>query len=159
MKKHMIKIFLILLAVGFGIIGSIRIKQVHTAEQQNGWDQEKSHYYVNGKMVKNKFYTIGSSKYYFNSKGKVKTGIAVINGKFYRFTSTGRLNLKATKKIRSAAKYEKDFATLRKLLGKPKKSIYQTGCYGPGKDGILTYSGFTVYTYKENGKEIYMGVE
>lgn len=139
MKKSIMMILLIVLAVGFSAKGSGDIKQVCAAEQQTGWDEEKVHY--------------------FDSKGRVKTGVAVIDGKFYRFTATGRLNRKGTKKIRSAAKYEKDFTALRKLLGKPKKSVYQTGCYGPGKDGILTYSGFTVYTYKENGKEIYMGVE
>ena len=160
MKKTVVLMMtLLLLGTGRNSLIMIQPQTVYAAEQKNGWDAERKHYYVDGKMVKNRFYMIGSYRYFFDSKGKVKTGIAVIGQKFYRFTSTGKLNETGTKKIRSVAKYEKNFASLRKILGKPKKSAYMAGCYGPGEDGILTYDGFIVYTYRENGKEIYMGAQ
>lgn len=100
-------------------------------------------------------------KYYFYKDGEVATGIVVIKEKFYSFTAGGKFNEAKTKKIRSAAKYEKPFAPLRKLIGKPKKTKYYSGsCYGKGKDGVLTYDGFKVYTFKpDKGAEIFMGVE
>lgn len=100
-------------------------------------------------------------KYYFYKDGEVATGIVVIKEKFYSFTASGKYNDAKTKKIRGAAKYEKPFAPLRKLIGKPKKAkYYKRSCYGKGKDGILTYDGFTVYTFKpDKGAEIFMGVE
>ena len=39
-------------------------------------------------------------------------------------------------------------------IGRPTKgSLYVSSCNGPGEDGELYYDGFTVYTYKEDGKE------
>lgn len=38
-------------------------------------------------------------------------------------------------------------------LGSPISSSYAPSCLGPGEDGELIYSGFTVYTYRENGVE------
>lgn len=105
-------------------------------------------------------------KYYFGKDGRMFTGIRVIGEKFYSFGNTGKYNETKTKQLRKAAKYEKDMTDLYKLIGQPKKSQYLDGCYKPdwdpkqGKDGILTYKNFTVYTYKgTTGKEIYMGVE
>lgn len=37
--------------------------------------------------------------------------------------------------------------------GYPNSSEYGPSCIGPGQDGVLYYSGFTVYTYSENGVE------
>lgn len=123
----------------------------------------KDRYYFGktGKVQKKKWLTIGKGRYYFTKSGKVQRGTAVVKGKLYSFHSkTGKLNKAKTKKIQAAAKYRKNFATLKKLIGKPKKSRYYSGsCYGPGKDGVLKYTGFTVYTYKYGGKEIFMGVE
>ena len=38
-------------------------------------------------------------------------------------------------------------------IGEPLSSDYAPSCLGPGEDGELIYSGFTVYTYRENGVE------
>ena len=100
-------------------------------------------------------------KYYFYKDGELATGIVVIKEKFYCFTANGKFNDAKTQKIRKAAKYEKPFSALQKLIGKPKKAKYYSGsCYGKGKDGVLTYDGFTVYTFKpDKGAELFMGVE
>lgn len=98
--------------------------------------------------------------YYFSANGRMLTGIQVIGEKFYSFGKNGKYDKDKTKKLRKASVYEKDMADLYRLIGKPKKSAYYDGCYGPGKDGILTYKNFTVYTHKApDGKEIYMGAE
>ena len=44
-------------------------------------------------------------------------------------------------------------SSLIAALGSPISSSYAPSCLGPGEDGELTYSGFTVYTYRENGVE------
>ena len=55
--------------------------------------------------------------------------------------------------------YLKDFEALKALIGEPKKSTYTYSCMGAGDDGILTYSGFTVYTYRDtDGSEIVTGI-
>lgn len=99
--------------------------------------------------------------YYFYENGEAATGIVVLKEKFYCFNSGGKYNAAKTKKIRQAAKYEKPFAPLKKLIGNPKKSEYYSGsCYGKGKDGVLAYDGYTVYTFKpDSGAEIFIGVE
>ncbi len=38
-------------------------------------------------------------------------------------------------------------------LGEPVSRDYAPSCLGPGEDGELSYDGFTVYTYRENGSE------
>ena len=38
-------------------------------------------------------------------------------------------------------------------IGEPEGSSYASSCDGPGEDGELYYEGFTVYTYREDGKE------
>lgn len=116
-------------------------------------------YYVN----KNGEAVSGWSKdqnYYFDETGEMVTGIIVLKAKFYCFNTGGKYNKAKTQKIRKAAGYEKPLAELLKYIGKPKKSKYYASCYGDGKDGILTYDGFTVYTFKpKTGAEIFMGVE
>ena len=44
-------------------------------------------------------------------------------------------------------------SSLIAALGAPISSSYAPSCLGPGEDGELIYSGFTVYTYRENGVE------
>ncbi|MEI3339492.1 MAG: hypothetical protein V8R80_05655 [Eubacterium sp.] len=101
-----------------------------------------------------------SKKYRFYENGKMVTGIEVFNEKFYYFNASGKYNAEKTAQLRKAAKYEKDFSDLKALIGEPKKAKYYDGCYGDGKDGILTYDKFTVYTYKAtDGSEIFMGAE
>lgn len=73
---------------------------------------------------------------------------------------SGRLNQNQTQKIRKAAKYKQPFSSLKKYIGNPRKTKYYDSCYGAGKDGILSYDGFTVYTFQpDKGTEIFMGVE
>lgn len=111
-----------------------------TAYAKSGWTEDKTHY--------------------FDENGEAATGIVVINEKFYCFNSDGKYLAKKTSKIRKAAKYEKPFANLKKLLGEPNKSKYYASCYGNSKDGVLVYDNFTVYTFKPvKGKEIFMGAE
>lgn len=99
-------------------------------------------------------------KYYFDKTGEITAGITVIKEKFYCFSKSGRLNQKKTQKIQKAAKYEQPFSSLKKYIGKPEKSNYYKSCYGAGKDGILSYGSFTVYTFKpDRGAEIFMGAE
>jgi hypothetical protein len=40
----------------------------------------------------------------------------------------------------------------------PNGSSYASSCLGDGEDGELYYSGFTVYTYRENGAETVQNV-
>lgn len=50
-------------------------------------------------------------------------------------------------------------AALAAAIGQPNSKSYSGSCLGPGQDGVWYYSGFTVYTYKENGNETVMSVE
>ncbi len=101
-----------------------------------------------------------NNKYYFYENGEPASGIVVIGKKFYCFNQDGKYLVKKTDKIRKAAKYKKPFANLKKIIGQPDKSKYYASCYGNGKDGVLSYDNFTVYTFKpKKGKEIFMGAE
>ena len=125
-------------------------------EAENG---KVKKYYVNkdGKAVSG---WSMDKNYYFDETGEMVTGIVVIKEKFYCFNAGGKYNKTKTQKIRKAAGYEKPLAALLKYIGKPKKSEYYTSCYGNGKDGILTYDGYNVYTFKPvSGEEIFMGAE
>ncbi len=42
---------------------------------------------------------------------------------------------------------------LRRKIGDPISEEYVGSCLGNGYDGVLTYDGFTVYTYKEGNAE------
>lgn len=54
----------------------------------------------------------------------------------------------------TALKYVgKDVSKLYAAIGKPNSSEYASSCIGDGEDGLLYYNGFTVTTYRENGKE------
>lgn len=44
-------------------------------------------------------------------------------------------------------------SALEGALGSPSSKSYSPSCMGEGEDGVWTYSGFTVYTYRENGVE------
>lgn len=98
-----------------------------------------------------------NGKYYgFSSKSRMVKGTYVINGKFYIFNKkTGVYEAAGSKKVRSAAKYQKDSAALRKYLRKPKKTFNADSCYGDGKDVICYYDHFMVCYFKDyKGKEI-----
>ncbi len=48
---------------------------------------------------------------------------------------------------------------LTDAIGMPLSWDYASSCLGSGEDGILSYDGFTVYTYRENGMENVVDVE
>lgn len=59
-----------------------------------------------------------------------------------------------TASLETALKYVgKDVSKLYAAIGKPNSSEYASSCIGDGEDGLLYYNGFTVTTYRENGKE------
>ena len=109
---------------------------------------------------KKRLVTVKNKQYYAAKNGKALSGIYYIKNKFYAFNKNGACNQKKTKKLKAAAKYNKNFKKLKKLLGKPKKTKYESySCYGPGNDGYIKYANFTVYVYKYKGKVLYMGAE
>lgn len=123
-------------------------------------DGKSKKYYVNANGTAQKGWS-EDKKYYFYETGEMVTGIEVFHEKFYYFGVSGKYNEAKTKQLRKAAKYEASFAGLKKLIGKPVKAKYYSGsCYGKGKDGVLTYENFTVYTFKpDKGEEIFMGAD
>lgn len=50
-------------------------------------------------------------------------------------------------------------SSLKAALGAPSSTSYSPSCMGEGEDGIWTYDGFTVYTYRENGTETVEAVQ
>ena len=50
-------------------------------------------------------------------------------------------------------------SALESALGAPTSKSYSPSCMGEGEDGIRTYDGFTVYTYKEGGSETVEAVQ
>ena len=131
-------------------------KKVLRVETQDGSLQT---YYVDPKGKALSGWS-ADKKYYFDETGEMATGITVIKEKFYCFYASGKWNQTKTQKIRKAAKYEQPFSNLKKYIGNPKKSKYFDSCYGAGKDGILTYDGFQVFTFRpDSGAEIFMGAE
>lgn len=125
---------------------------------------KKAYYIFNEAGVlqtgKKRLVTVKKKQYYAAKNGKALSGIYYIKNKFYAFNKNGACNQKKTKKLKAAAKYNKNFKKLKKLLGKPKKTKYESySCYGPGNDGYIKYANFTVYVYKYKGKVLYMGAE
>ena len=43
---------------------------------------------------------------------------------------------------------DQDAAALVLAIGEPLETQYEASCSGPGDDGVWTYDGFTVYTYR-----------
>lgn len=120
--------------------GIATVKKSSMKNAASGWSKDKKHY--------------------FDNNGEMVTGIVLIEGKFYSFKNNGQYDKSTTKKVQKAAAYEKPFSKLKKYIGKPNKSKYLASCYGKGKDGILTYDNFEVYTFRpDKGKEIFMGAE
>ena len=50
-------------------------------------------------------------------------------------------------------------SALESALGAPTSNSYSPSCMGECEDGIWTYDGFTVYTYKEGGSETVEAVQ
>lgn len=120
-----------------------------TGAAKSGWDKRNKHRFAkNGKMFK---------------------GDSIVGEKFYAFSSKGIYNKSRTKQLRNLARIDTDAAPLLAKLGNPKKRTYMNSCYvmndangNPmnGKDGIIKYKNFTIYTFKaDNGVEYYRGAE
>lgn len=54
---------------------------------------------------------------------------------------------------------DQDAAALVLAIGEPLETQYEASCSGPGDDGVWTYDGFMVYTYRENGVETIVDAE
>ena len=65
----------------------------------------------------------------------------------------------ASKKAIAQKYVGKDVSSLIAAVGSPTSRSYANSCLGSGEDGELRYNGFTVYTYRENGKETVQHVE
>ena len=52
-----------------------------------------------------------------------------------------------------------NLTALTDAIGKPNNESYASSCLGDGEDGELSYDGFTVYTYRENGVETIVDAE
>ena len=52
-----------------------------------------------------------------------------------------------------------DAAELVAAIGEPLETSYEESCAGPGEDGVWTYDGFTVFTYRENDVETIIDAE
>lgn len=50
-------------------------------------------------------------------------------------------------------------SALEGALGAPASKSYAPSCMGEGEDGIWSYDGFTVYTYREGGSETVQDVQ
>lgn len=135
---------------GKAAVGSVKVQKVYYVFNESGILQ----------TGKKRLVTVKKKQYYVAKNGKALSGIYFIKNKFYAFKKNGVCDQKKTKKLKAAAKYNKSFNKLRKLLGKPKKTKYESySCYGPGNDGYVKYANFTVYVYKYKGKVLYMGAE
>lgn len=101
--------------------------------------------------------------YGFGADGNMARGIFVKGTKFYAFNKKNGVYDKArSRQLNSAAGYEKDASTIRKLLGSPKKTVKIHGCYAPesvGNEYILHYDNFVlnIFRYNGSGKEIVIG--
>lgn len=52
-----------------------------------------------------------------------------------------------------------DAQELVAAIGEPLEASYEESCSGPGEDGIWTYDGVTVFTYREDGVETIIDAE
>lgn len=97
----------------------------------------------NGKAVKG--WTTSKKSLYLDN-GRKATGLTVYKGKLYWFSGKGVLDNAKSKKIRAAAKTNKNASQLLSLVGKPVSSKTEASCnptfverYPKGKDLILTF--------------------
>lgn len=107
---------------------------------------------------------INGNYYAFGTSARMLKGVYVINDKFYLFNkNTGVYDPGMSTQLRKASAYEKNAATLKKLLaklfGKPSKTETLDSCYGDGKDMLYYYPNFMVNTFKNTkGREIVLGI-
>lgn len=125
--------------------------------------------YTGVKKIKNKTYCFNAKAqmqkncwykkaYYLGKNGAAYTGIRAIDGLLYAFGGTGKLDAQKTKLLQQYSSQGADAAALKAVLGEPEKMDYAASCMTyegqAGDDGIWTYDGFTVYTFRYGEKEI-----
>lgn len=54
---------------------------------------------------------------------------------------------------------DQEISALYDAVGEPEESRYEPSCSGPGDDGVLSYDGFIVFTYREDGVETVIDAE
>ena len=129
----------------------------------------KCYYGADGKKIRGskknaRICKIGKYTYAFDANGYMVTGVRLIKGKLYYFSSKGRMNSKKTKALQKAAMQDKKIQPLKKLLKQLgckllKEEYYGTGCLGDGEDGLLKYKGFEIPVFRfTSGKTIILEV-
>jgi hypothetical protein len=108
-----------------------------------------------GQMQKNTWY---KKAYYLGNNGAAYTGIRVIDGMLYGFGANGKLDAEKTKLLQEYGKQGADAAALKAVIGDPVSADYAASCMTyegqSGEDGIWTYDGFTIFTFRYGEKEI-----
>lgn len=68
-------------------------RKIGGSSKSNGLKKKQGsyYYYHKGKMVKNKWMNVGSSRYYFRSNGKAAVGPIKVKGTWYVFSKKGKL--------------------------------------------------------------------
>ena len=132
-----------------GFIGT-NSSAISSTARENGYIRALKEY---GIEIKNEYiykesydYDCGGRAFeYFNALAEKPTAI---------FAVSDLLAISAMHKaIDMGIDVGKDVAKLYSAIGKPASSEYASSCIGNGEDGLLYYDGFTVTTYRENGKE------
>lgn len=99
--------------------------------------------------------------------GRMATGVVLYEDKLYAFSGKGVVNDSLSKKLRSAAKVDKDAKQLLALLNKvekPQKIRSEESCYNlngmTGKDVMYVYATCTLSFFKgSDGVTYYVGAE
>lgn len=106
-------------------------------------------------MQKNCWY---KKAYYLGNNGAAYTGTRAIDGVLYAFKKNGKLDAEKTKLLQQCSRQGADAAALKALIGEPAGADYAASCMTyegqSGEDGIWTYDGFTIYTFRYGEKEI-----
>ncbi len=106
--------------------------------------------------------TISGKKYGFDQQGHMVKGIyashksVYARGKLYYFNKkTGVVDAKKTKALQKASKMNKNFSSLKKLMGKvkKKKTLKGSSCFGNGgKDVDYYFANVRVSVWKKGSK-------
>jgi hypothetical protein len=96
--------------------------------------------------------------YYLGTDGVAVTGIKVIDGTMYQFAANGKLDSAKSQELQANSVQGADATALKSILGEPISAEYAGSCMTyegqSGEDGIWTYDGFTIYTFRYGDKEI-----
>lgn len=157
-------------------VKGIRYRVKKSGKAAPGWDSARTYCFgKNGRILCSSWSSDG--KYYLGKNGRKYTGIHVIagtsgsaqkEGKFYIFGANGKLKQEKTRQIQLVSRYEDEMTALYRWIGSPLRADYASGsCYKApngdtgGRDGVLTYSNFTIYTYRtsDGSAEYFLGAE